>query len=312
MNTIHPITLPIPYDEQEVHVYLIEDRYLTLVDTGVNTVESFQVFNKKLTQIGYKIEDIQRVILTHHHPDHVGMLDLFSSNVEIYGHRHNHHWISQDSGFLQWHDDFFNKFGEECGLPRKFIHHLQDISFHLQLSCKRNLTHSLKEGDYIAGFRVIETPGHASSHIALYRESDGILIGGDMILEHITPNPIIEPPMYPNETRPKMLLAYLHSLYKLQSIPIQMVYPGHGKIVTDINKKIGHELLLQQRRAEKVLRIICSQSLHSFDIVQQMYPSLYEKEIGLTLSQVIGQLDYLTDCEKINKDMRDGIYYYRL
>ena len=44
------------------------------------------------------------------------------------------------------------------------------------------------------GFTVIETPGHASTHISLYRESDGILIGGDALISHISSNPILEPP----------------------------------------------------------------------------------------------------------------------
>lgn len=43
----------------------------------------------------------------------------------------------------------------------------------------------MREGDRIdsmPGFTVIETPGHASTHISLYRESDGILIGGMLSL----------------------------------------------------------------------------------------------------------------------------------
>lgn len=49
----------------------------------------------------------------------------------------------------------------------------------------------MREGDRIdsmPGFTVIETPGHASTHISLYRESDGILIGGDALISHISSN----------------------------------------------------------------------------------------------------------------------------
>ena len=67
----------------------------------------------------------------------------------------------------------------------------------LKYSCNRSLTHTVREGDRIdslPGFTVLETPGHASTHISLYRESDGILIGGDALISHISSNPILEPP----------------------------------------------------------------------------------------------------------------------
>jgi len=41
---------------------------------------------------------------------------------------------------------------------------------------------ALREGDMVGDFRVVETPGHASGHIALWRERDGVLIGGDVLV----------------------------------------------------------------------------------------------------------------------------------
>ena len=39
----------------------------------------------------------------------------------------------------------------------------------------------LEEGDEIAGFKALHTPGHAAGHIALWRESDRVMIAGDIV-----------------------------------------------------------------------------------------------------------------------------------
>lgn len=44
-----------------------------------------------------------------------------------------------------------------------------------------SITGTLKGGDHVGNFRVMETPGHASGHISFFREADGVLIAGDVI-----------------------------------------------------------------------------------------------------------------------------------
>lgn len=312
MNNIYQLSLPIPYEEKIVHVYIIEADVVTLVDAGINTTECWEVFCSKLSTLGFSIDDIKRIVLTHHHPDHCGLLDYFPRDIEIVGHYKNNNWISQNEVALSMSSEYLTNFINMLGVPVGMINWSEYRRQQQALSCNRELTKYISEGDTVAGFRVLETPGHASSHISLYREEDGILIGGDMLLEHITPNPIIEAPEEIGMERPKSLLLFLDSLQKLKQLPITKVLPGHGEIFRNVHEIIDRQILLQQKRANKVLHILSSQTLTAFEISKELYPALYNRAISLTLAQTVGQLDYLLEKDLIECKKENGVFLYEI
>lgn len=310
MYKIHQIPLPIPYGDKFVFVYLIEAEVLTLVDAGIKTEECWNDFKKELDILGYQVEDVKRVILTHHHPDHCGMLDYFSHEFEILGHEKTDKFVSKDKNHFKWYHEFFQQFDKEMGLPDGMVNRPKYVKILQSYSCEQSLTGYLKEGDMISGFQVLETPGHASGHISLYSVEDKVLIGGDMLLENITPNPIIEAPENREAERPKVLLSYLKSLDKLSKLNIKKVYPGHGDIFKNVQAVIENQFQAQQKRASRVVDILGEKYLSAFDISKELYPALYQKEFSLTLSQTIGQLDYLIEQNLVDYKKVDGIYLY--
>ena len=91
----------------------------------------------------------------------------------------------------------------------------------------------LQEGDEVAGFRVVHTPGHARGHVVFFRESDRVAICGDVIrnMSYATALPgIKEPPDIftydPAENR--------RSIRKLAELDPSLILPGHGPAVTDM------------------------------------------------------------------------------
>jgi glyoxylase-like metal-dependent hydrolase (beta-lactamase superfamily II) len=68
---IHRIPVPTPFAVGRVNVYLIEDEPLTLVDAGPNSGTSFDELTTGLAAVGHSLEDIELVILTHQHIDHL-------------------------------------------------------------------------------------------------------------------------------------------------------------------------------------------------------------------------------------------------
>jgi glyoxylase-like metal-dependent hydrolase (beta-lactamase superfamily II) len=73
---IHLIPVPTPFAVGRVNVYLIEDEPLTLVDAGPNSGTSFDELTTGLAAVGHSLEDIELVILTHQHIDHLGLVSL--------------------------------------------------------------------------------------------------------------------------------------------------------------------------------------------------------------------------------------------
>ena len=72
---IMKMVLPTPFSVGDVNVYLVKGDSLTLVDAGVKTEVAWETFKQQLKEVGYEPRDIEQVVLTHHHPDHVGLLE---------------------------------------------------------------------------------------------------------------------------------------------------------------------------------------------------------------------------------------------
>lgn len=312
---IAKITMPTPFPVGDVNAYLIKGERLTLVDAGVKTEESWNSLTAQLSELHLSPNDIEQVILTHHHPDHVGMIDFFSESVEIYGHPLNERWIKLSDEFFQEQVNFFHELFLEFGLPKEYIPQISRLRKSLKHSYKRSLTGHLVEGMQplgLSGWQVIETPGHAQSQIALFREKDGILIGGDLILAHISPNPLLEPSAPGEKERPKPQLQHNDSMKKLLNYPIQMVYTGHGEEVYHLKELVEKRLVHQHERAMKVKSWLIEEEMTVFEICKRLFPSVYQRELMLTISETVGQLDYLASIgEIISKDHQPVLYQAR-
>ena len=71
---IHRLAIPTPFAVGRVNCYLIEDEPLTLVDAGPNSGKALDELQRELAGARPSIEDIELVILTHQHIDHLGLV----------------------------------------------------------------------------------------------------------------------------------------------------------------------------------------------------------------------------------------------
>lgn len=313
INGIAKITLPTPFKVGDVNAYLIKTDRLTMVDCGVKTEEAWESLQQQLHSLGLTSTDIDQVVLTHHHPDHVGLLDFFPKTMPVYGHPLNERWLQRTELFLKEHDEFYQQMFIEFGIPESYIPLVGQLKRTLQYSCNRSLTSTVQEGSVIPGleeWKIIETPGHAQSHICLFREKDEVLIGGDHVLAHISPNPLLEPPINGQSERPKPLLQYNQSLKKLLNYPIQKIYTGHGEEVYNLEELVEKRMKRQHERAMSVKEFINAQPLSTFEICQRLFPTVYQKELSLTLSETVGQLDYLISLGEIDRIQENKIIRY--
>ncbi len=309
---IMKIELPTPFAVGDVNVYLIKGEKLTLIDVGPNTDDAWVELEKSVRDHGFMMSEIDQIVLTHHHPDHVGLLDRFRPNIEIYAHPFSQRWMYRTEAFWKQHDEFFQSLFLEAGLTVT-DRLLTEMRRSLLLSCQREATAFLEAGDFIpglTGWEVLETPGHAMGHLSFFRRSDGILIGGDLLLEKITPNPLLEPPIIQGGTRPKPLLQYIETLNRLLELPISKVYTGHGNEVENVHELIESTLLRQRVRAAKVKNMLSTGSKNTYELCKELFPQAYKKELGLTMSETIGQIDYLLDQNEIVYDLCDGQFLY--
>ena len=176
---IIPIALPTPFAVGDVNIYLLRGEALTLVDAGPNTKEAAAVLKSELAEQGLSLSDIDQVVLTHHHADHAGLLDEFPAEVKSLAIRSMNR-ISVKIPILLKNKSPFTYLFQRFGVPGDMKPPGHTIKASYRYSCNRTLTETVSEGGQIEGldgWRVLETPGHAASHIVLYNEELGSMLG---------------------------------------------------------------------------------------------------------------------------------------
>lgn len=295
-NTLYQITVPTPFAVGDAHVYLLKGDVLSLIDAGVKTKEAYEALLIQLKQIGFHPRDVEQIVLTHHHPDHTGLIEAFPRAREIMANNLVDLWIRKDEQYFNRYEDFFKEYFKQCDIPQRFQVIGKKLRSLLSYAGEGHLTKTLEEGDRLPGhpdWQVLNTKGHAQSHVSFYRESDGIFIGGDHLLKNISSNPVVEPPIHEGERRASPMLQYRDSLLKCVSIEISQVLPGHGEIFSNVSEIVQSRLNKQEKRAANVLAFLQTGKQTAFQLCQKIFPVRYESQIDLTMSDIIGQLDYL-------------------
>ncbi|MBB4825648.1 glyoxylase-like metal-dependent hydrolase (beta-lactamase superfamily II) [Sporosarcina luteola] len=309
---IHKIVIPTPFAVGDVNAFLMKGDSLSLVDAGPKTPEAYEALKRGLKEAGYTFRDIEQVILTHHHPDHAGWMDAFD-RAEVIGHPYNDLWLKRDQEFLAYHDRFYLQCLLEEGVPEQYLPWVEKMKRPLALMGDRTLDRTIGEGDELPGhpgWTVMEALGHAQSHLVFWNVKNRAMIGGDVVLEKVSSNPLIEPPADPNDARPRSLLQYNASLQRIHDLPVDIIYSGHGNEVQSIQPLIESRLAKQKERAHKVYGMMASGKKTIFELTKELFPAVYEKELGLTLSETIGQIDYLLSTGNIRETEESGVLYY--
>src|SRR5688500_17101118 len=76
---IRVLRIPTPFQVGRVNCYLLEDEPLTLIDAGPNSGKALDELEHQLEALGHRIEDLELVIISHQHIDHLGLVDIVAT-----------------------------------------------------------------------------------------------------------------------------------------------------------------------------------------------------------------------------------------
>lgn len=318
MQRIEKISLSTDYPIGPVNVYLIFGEKITLIDAGIKTEQAWKQFNDGLHNIGLDLCDLDQVVLTHHHEDHVGLLEwiLERNPVPVYAHKYTQRF-HQDEQYLDRSKEFFERFFYEFGLSKKTAKKWAFYKANHELSVDFSLKRVLKEGDMVpglSGWEVIETPGHSQDHISLYRAREKTLICGDNLIKGSHVGLFIDAP-FNGEERAKPLIQYIANLNKCLELPVNIAYSGHGTNIYSIEDVINSQKARTKKRIIRLKDALAKSKgvgLTGLDIVKEMYPSKYKDLLISLVSEVISVLDLLVDCQEVIVKNRNGVNRYSL
>jgi glyoxylase-like metal-dependent hydrolase (beta-lactamase superfamily II) len=308
---VHRIELPTPFPVGPVNAYLLEGTPLTLVDTGPKTEAAQTALETGVRDIGRRIEDIRRIILTHGHSDHFGSAQWVASRsgAQVFAHPSDRPKFAGD----RWVNDHLRTHFLAAGLPESFLG-----TFTERMRAMRRLFDAVTtfqpvgDGDTLdadsSRLRVLHCPGHSLGHICLYHD-DGVLIAGDLLLEEISPNPIVE--FDERGTRIPTLPQYLHSLRRILLLNCDVAYPGHGGPIANPNARIRELIAHHEQRKEAIYGRLDARGKTLVQLCRELYQNLDELNLMLALSEVVGHLDLLMEEKRATASRRGGILFFR-
>ena len=220
------VTFPLPTRPGHVHAYLLGDQDgWTLVDTGLALPD----LEERLEEAQAALDGaIVRIVITHFHPDHVGGGEqaVAVTGARVWQGVLDYAQCAHVWGDPDWPGTIARWFLLH-GVPRDVAEELleQGSAYAPFIRFARD-PEPLREGDGIAGWDVLELPGHADGHLCLLRDAQ--LISGDHLLPDISP----AVGLYP-DSRPDPLGDYLASLERTIELAPRIAYPGHGEPIAD-------------------------------------------------------------------------------
>jgi glyoxylase-like metal-dependent hydrolase (beta-lactamase superfamily II) len=320
---VHRIPLPTPFQVGDVNAWLLRGEPLTLIDAGPQMEETEARLEAGLAELGLGVEDLELIVLTHQHDDHVGLAGELQrrSGAEVAGTAALAAFLADTGASMDADDAYSVALMRRHGVTEKTVETLHGISRAFRRFVGDvAVTRVIADGDeLVAGgrtWRVRERPGHSPTDTVLV--ADGVLVAGDHLLERISSNPIAHVPigapdpagLAASPDRPRTLLTYASSLRATAADDRgELILPGHGDPFTGAAALIERRLELHERRAAKILEAL-THPRSAADIGRDLWRHVPVTQAYLVLSEVLGHLDLLEARAQVRTDEHDGVVLY--
>ncbi|MEE4119421.1 MAG: MBL fold metallo-hydrolase [Paracoccaceae bacterium] len=296
------LRLPLPMKLDHVNVFALDDgEGWTLVDAGLDWPRGRAAWEAALAG-PLSGRPVRRVLVTHYHPDHVGLAGWFRAEhgAEIVATRTT--WLFARMLQLDVQERPAPEavaFWRRAGMPEAMLaqrmadrpFNFADCTAPLPLGFTR-----IEEDDTIrAAGRVWDVrlgSGHAPDHATLWSRDDGLVLGGDQLLPSISPNLGV----YPTEPESDPIAAWFASCRRLaaHARDDQLVLPGHKLPFTGLPARM---IQLEQNHVEAIARLRAWLS-EAPRTAHECFAPLFGREVGpgeygLALGEAVGHLNHL-------------------
>jgi len=302
------IELPTIYGMKSVNAYLLLDPIPTLIDCGEKTDKSWEALQSKLQKHGLQIKDIQRVIITHAHVDHIGMAGKIveNSNAEVWVNEYCYPWAVQKEQMWDRRVKLMSKLLPPAASFREMVlAFMKEVSNHWGNIPKERVQVFPMNGQLVMGgqvWEVIYVPGHANMQTCFYQADHKWLISADMLLR-ITPTAVMDVSIDDPTKRDRGLTQLLESYKKMQALDINKVFPGHYEVFENAQETIQFQVERIHSRIEECFELIQNGKQDFMDILNTMYANRISMP---AFSMLIGYLDVLVESGRIKESILEN------
>jgi glyoxylase-like metal-dependent hydrolase (beta-lactamase superfamily II) len=320
---IHRISIPIPFLEAggPVNAYAIEDPdgALLLFDSGLGSPEAEAAMEAGLRRLGRSPADVRRIVVSHGHIDHYGgartLLEKAGHEITVEAHPRDIPKMAE--GFPAWREQMhiYGAFFWKLGVPMEAM-----VAASSQVEngfARARRIPRVTPLDLSAPLRMrwvtlepMHMPGHTPGLLCLYDREHRIFLSDDHLLEHVSPNPLIE--LGPDgEEGWRPLLAYVESVARLRALEVDLVLPGHAEPFADHRKVIDALLDFYRKRQERIRDELAAGPLSGWDVTRRLFPRAPDKALFLTLSEALANLEVLEASGEVTRELDGDRYRFR-
>jgi glyoxylase-like metal-dependent hydrolase (beta-lactamase superfamily II) len=322
---VHRLPLPTPFAIGTVNAYLLEGEPLTLVDPGPRWAETRTALSAALAARGRRVEELELVVLTHQHHDHVGLAGELRerAGVRIAAIAPLARYLADFDAAMDADDAYAVATMRRHGVAPDIAASLAELSRAFRrFSGSAAVERVLAPGDRVVlggrAFTVHLRPGHSPTDTVLHEPASGLLLGGDHLLERVSSNPIAHAPIgvadpvaeAASPGRPRPLLAYLDSLAETAAMEIELILPGHGEPFDRHREAIERRRRMHARRARMILRHVGAPRTAA-DVARELWRRLPVSQAYLALSETLAHLDLLERDGRVVATETGGVVRWR-
>lgn len=311
--------LPLPMKLDHVNVYALDDGdSWTLIDTGMNSRRGRAIWDVLLAG-PLAGKPVRRVIVTHHHPDHIGMAG----------------WFQSDKGTELWTTRTAWLFARMLSLDVQAMPTEETLAFWRSAGmdkttyAKRKSERPLNFADVVAplplGFRRIKQGdvlriggrnwdvhmgnGHAPEHATFWSRDDNLVIGGDQILASISPNIGV----YATEPAADPVADWMEACRRLMTYARadQLVLPGHKLPFTGLPRRLQQMVDNHDNALPRLLAFIETPRTAADCFMTLFKRKIGAGEYGLALVESMAHLNHLYQLGQASRIMdEDGAWLW--
>ena len=311
--------MPTPYAVGPVNAYLIQAEPLTLVDAGINTPQAKNALMLGLQEVDVSPESIRRILITHAHPDHYGLVGFLQerSGATVYFPRREIARVRDRQMLFE-----VGRLLVEAGMPLELLFKMDQqrkkdpyrpgIDHDVVVPIDEGEAFDFERSDGAFTLTTLHMPGHTGGHVVFHEPESGTLFAGDQLLPEVSPNPLLEPSVDEPGERRRSLREYLNSLERMDTLELSLAHPGHGGEVTDPHALIRSTIEHHLKRKAEVANFLGPQGKTVYEISSEVYPHVRDYDVFLAVSEVVAHLDLVVEDGDAELETRDdGVALYR-
>jgi glyoxylase-like metal-dependent hydrolase (beta-lactamase superfamily II) len=314
------IALPLTHPAS-VNAWLLIGEPLTLIDTGPLSEDALRALERGLAEHGVRIEDLELVLATHHHHDHVGLAATIRrrSGAEI--------------AVLDRVADYCDSFELHVAAERAYSHRVMAAHgvpaetiddgegfWRMLTDGAESFTadRRLRDGELlIAAGRTLEVvfrPGHSTTDTLFVDLDSGVAFVGDHLLADVSSNTEIYPADGEPCRRPHSRLEYLAKLRLTAGMRLERLLTGHGQPIDEHVGVIEARLHEHAQRCEQIVGLLACEPRSAYELAAGLWSSQTVREQPLLVVwEVLGHLDLLAGDGAVSEAVGpDGIHRFRL